>query len=206
MPGPLDMEKGLILPSANLGNTQPINLREQLQKSVNTMIGIDRDTNIALIGEAWKGAAVGFNNVIMLTLGTGIGGSIMVNGKIDYGNKGLSGEMGHMIVETRQDKQTSLPECGLGHKGCLEALFRSSKDINQLSYYLGIGLTNLVDIFNPQMIIVGGGRLDIPQFLPKAIEIMKQNGIKPSVDEVKVEYAKLGDLSGVYGGAKLVMV
>lgn len=207
VPGPLDMEKGLILPSANLGNTAPINLTEQLKKSVNTLIYIDRDTNVALIGEAWKGAAVGFNNVLMLTVGTGIGGAIMVDGKIDYGTKGLSGEMGHIIVQTsRPDDKKEPPVCGLGHKGCLEGLFRSTKDINELSYYLGIGLANFVDIFNPQQIIVGGGRLDIPQFLPKAIEVMKQYGMKPAVDEVRVEYAKLGDLSGVYGGAKLAMV
>lgn len=247
VPGPLDLEKGLILPSSNLGNKEPINLQSQFD-SMSKKTYLDRDTVVALMGEAWKGAAVGVKNVVMLTLGTGVGGAIMVNGEIDRGESGKAGEIGHMILglsgsfgrkaplgtpdseslsnsqdlamDSSRDKpparETSsialtdsnfagLPRCGLGHEGCLEAWVNSAKSIDELGEYLGIGLANIVDIFNPEKIIIGGGKLALGDFLPKAVEVMKEKGMKPATGEVVVEYAKLGEWSGVVGAAKLAM-
>ena len=70
---------------------------------------------------------------------------------------------------------------------------------------MGIGLANIASIFNPEKIIIGGGKVAIGDFLPKALEIMGQNSIKSAVDEIVVEYAKLDEWSGVYGAAKLVI-
>ena len=95
--------------------------------------------------------------------------------------------------------------CGLGHKGCFEGMLNSAQDIDHFVTYLGWGLANIVDIFDPQKIIIGGGKLSIGNFLPKALEIMIVNSIRESADDVQVVYAKLGDLSGIYGGARLAM-
>lgn len=251
VPGPLDLEKGIILPSSNLGNQQPINIQSQFESFFGKKICLDRDSNVALLGEAWKGGAVGLENVVMLTLGTGVGGAIMVNGEIDRGESGKAGELGHMVIgvgpvsglsspkaplgtpdfkifsnsqdlamDSSRDKpparetssiafglQTSpsppIPKCGLNHEGCLEAWINSAKDLDELGVYLGSGLANIVDIFNPEKIIIGGGKIAMGDFLPKAIEVMKERGMKPAVDEVEVEYAKLGEWSGVVGAAKL---
>ncbi len=224
VPGPLDFKKGLILPSSNLGNITPIPILTKFEMVFNRKIYLDRDTNVALIGEAWVGGAKGLKEVVMITLGTGVGGAIMVEGKIERGEGGMAGELGHMYIEIEnlRFKIENLPRCGLGHEGCLEAMINSAKGLDDLATYLGYGLASIVDIFNPQKIIIGGGkmqfglsavRLSSPSksdwrsdFLPAAIRIMKQKGVKPPVDKVQVSYAKLGEWSGVYGAARLAMI
>lgn len=215
VPGPLDFEKGLILPSSNLGNITPIPIRAKFEAEFNSKIYLDRDTNVALIGEAWVGGAKGLKDVIMITLGTGVGGAIMVEGEIKRGEGGQAGEIGHMYLEVQSAKfkVQSLPKCGLGHEGCFEAMINSAQNLDDLATYLGYGLANIVDIFNPQKIIIGGGKVNLAMpagrqgnFLPDAIKIMKKTGIKPAVDNTRVEYAKLGEWSGVYGAARKAIV
>lgn len=229
VPGPLDLTKGLILPSSNIGNLVSIPIVKKFELVFNLKIYLGRDTNLALLGEAWKGAVVGCKDVVMLTLGSGVGGAMMVEGKLEEGASGKAGEIGHMFLQipcetsARTDSSSlvsgalageshslqflptssSLPRCGLGHQGCFEALINSAKDLDELGTYLGYGLANIADIFNPQKIIIGGGKVKAGDFLPKAIEIMKEVGVKPNVDEVVVEYAKLGEWSGIYGAARL---
>lgn len=208
IPGPLDLEKGLVLPSANLGNITPINIKAKFESLFNTTIYLGRDTNVALLGEVWQGAGLGCKEVVMLTLGSGVGGAIMVNGELDEGMSGKAGEIGHIYLEVRNEKWEvgELPKCGLGHEGCFEALVNSAANLEELSIYLGYGLASIVDIFNPEKIIIGGGKLWLGDFLPKAIEVMKDTGMKPAVDDVRVEYAKLKDVSGVYGAARLAIL
>lgn len=206
LPGPLDLKNGIILPSSNLGNIAPIIVRQKFELTFNCLISLDRDTNVALLGEVWKGAAKGCQDVIMLTLGSGVGGAILEGGEIERGESGKAGEIGHMYLQVKSEKLKvkNLPKCGLGHEGCLEALIASADNMDELAFYLGYGLSNIVDIFNPEKVIIGGGKLKMGDFLPKAVKIMKETGMKPAVDEVGVEYAKLGSMAGVYGAAKLV--
>jgi glucokinase len=207
-PGPLDLEKGLILPSANLHNSEPIDLKGQFDSAFNVPIHLDRDTNAALLGEVWQGAAVGLTDVVMLTLGSGVGGAVMVNGEIERGAHGQAGEIGHMFIQISENQSiggSEILRCGLGHEGCFEALINSTQDLEEFATYLGYGLANIVDIFNPQKIIIGGGKLHLGDFLPKAIEVMKSQALKGPVDEVEVVYAKLKELSGMYGAAFLAI-
>ncbi len=208
IPGPLDIAKGLLLKSSNLGNVAPINIKVQFEKVFNPTLFFDRDTLVALLGEAWKGGAKGLKDVVMLTLGSGVGGAFMVNGEIDKGIEGKAGEIGHMFIQSEHEGIVTLgsPKCGLGHQGCLESLVNSSHDVDTIAGYLGVALANIVDIFNPEKIIIGGGKVAMGDFLPQAIKIMLKYGMKPAVDEVVVEYAKLGDMAGVYGAARLAMI
>ncbi len=217
VPGPIDFEKGLLLPSSNLGNVAPIPILKKFESIFGKKVILDRDTNLALLGEVWKGAAIGFKNVIMLTLGSGVGGAIMEDCQIERGTSGKAGEIGHMYMDLRAGNVVSgnlpsstnlvpnsaIPTCGLGHEGCFEAFINTAKDLDELSLYLGYGLANLVDIFNPELIVIGGGKLMLGDFLPKAVLKMKEVGMKPAVDEVMVKYATLKEWSGVYGAAKL---
>lgn len=198
VPGPLDLTSGSILHSPNLNNLEPIDIMNQFESVFNIKIYLDRDTNVALLGEAWKGGAQGLKDVVMLTLGSGVGGAIMINGEIEHGESGKAGELGHMIIGGNG-------VCGLGHKGCLEGMINSTQNLDEIGTYLGLGLANIVDIFNPEKIIIGGGKVNLGDFLIKAIEIMKEKGMKPAVDEVLVEYAKLKDDSGLFGSAKLAI-
>lgn len=207
VPGPLDMENGLILRSSNLGNVTPIPVYKQFVTLFNSKIYLDRDTNLALLGEVWLGIGKGLKDVIMLTLGTGIGGAIMINGEIERGVEGKAGEIGHMYLPLASKvRDSDIPKCGLGHKGCFEALINYASTLEEISEYLGYGLANIADIFNPQLIIVGGGKIKLGNFLSKAKEIMRKVGVGEVVDETRVEYAKLGEWSGVYGGARLAML
>ena len=206
VPGPLDLSAGTILPTANLDNHSPIPVVSYLHEYFQVPIFLDRDTNMALRGEVWQGEGKKHANVVMLTLGTGVGGALFVDGRVDEGKSGLAGELGHMIIQTITADYGSIPVCGLGHHGCLEAFIQANRhDLNQVSFYLGIALTNIVGIFNPEMIIIGGGMVKQGNFLPQAINVMKENGMKPAVDQVNIVYAKLADLSGVYGAAKFCM-
>jgi glucokinase len=206
VPGPLEIEKGLILPSSNIGNIAPIPILSIFDRVFNIKVQLDRDTNVALVGELWQGAAVGMKDVIMLTLGSGVGGAIISGGEIEHGASGRAGEIGHMHMNIEADLVPGdVIPCGLGHRDCLEALINSTTNLDEISIYLGYGLANIVDIFNPQKVIIGGGKTRMGDFLPKAKEIMKEVGLKPAVDEVVVEYAKLKDMSGVYGAARLAI-
>lgn len=208
VPGPLDLKSGLILKSSNLGNVAPIPVLKQFVTVFNSKIYLDRDTNVALLGEVWQGIGRGLRDVIMLTLGTGVGGAIMVEGEIERGVGGKAGEIGHMYLSVGDGrwKMEDLPVCGLGHKGCFEALINSAQSLDEMADYLGYGLANIADVFNPQLIIIGGGKVMIGDFLPKAKKVMRRVGIREVVDETRVEYAKLGEWSGVYGAARLAML
>lgn len=239
IPGPLDLKNGWILPSSNLGNKEPISIRDQFMNDIPAPLFLDRDTNLALLGEVWKGAAVGVKDAVMLTLGTGVGGAIMVDGKLEHGVSGKAGEIGHMLFSfgglsarspvrhprfaagaqrgtplaaTPRVASKNLPVCGLGHQGCFEALMNSAKGLEEMAEVLGYGLANIVDIFNPQKIIIGGGKIGyiLPttkhrDLLSLSADIMKKVGIKSVASEVEITYAKLDEVSGVYGGAKLAM-
>ncbi len=206
-PGPLDVENGQILVSSNLGNSGPIKIVELIEPLVYRKVYLDRDTNVGLMGEQWLGGAQGLQNVVLLSLGSGVGGAILNNGQIERGEHDQAGEIGHTYIEIPNTKYQipNVPVCGLGHKGCLEAFIKSAKDLDELGFFLGIGLANVVDIFNPEKILISGGLTKRGDFLPQAKETMKQFGMKPAVDEVAVEYAKLGEEAGVIGAAKIAI-
>lgn len=203
VPGPIDFARGEILRSSNLGNEQPIGFKHQFELLFDSKIYFDRDTNMALRGEAWLGAAADSLDVVMLSLGTGVGGAVLMNGQLQRGSEGAAGEIGHMFIEVKDCD--SVPRCGLGHRGCLESFIQSAHDLPEVSQYLGIALANIVDILNPEKIVIGGGMILQGDFLPEAVKIMKEKGVKPPVDEVIVQYTKLGDLSGVIGAAKMAL-
>ncbi|HKL76535.1 MAG TPA: ROK family protein, partial [Halanaerobiales bacterium] len=195
-PGPLNVEKGIIYESANLPikNMEIVDLIEK-ETGINTYL--QNDANTAALGEKVFGVGKEADDLLYITISTGVGGGIIINGKIYYGHTGNAGEIGHMTVDPTG------PQCGCGNYGCLES-FSSGTAIKNMAkkavendestlikklakdqklsaklaakaaakgdqkaldifakagYYLGIGIANLVNIFNPEMIILGGGVL-----------------------------------------------
>lgn len=112
-PGPVD-SKGIIRGAINLGWGE-LNLGETFSKLLGMPVKAGNDANVAALGEYWKGGGQGYENMVAVTLGTGVGGGIIVEGKLLAGSLGAGGEIGHILVE---DNETEC--CGCGHKGCVE--------------------------------------------------------------------------------------
>lgn len=113
IPGPVN-EDGAVICAVNL-HWGYVELEKELEKLTGLTVKAGNDANVAALGEMWKGGGAGYHNVVMVTLGTGVGGGIIVNGKIVTGTHGAGGEIGHIHVE---DDET-LP-CNCGNQGCLE--------------------------------------------------------------------------------------
>ncbi|MCR5735630.1 MAG: ROK family glucokinase [Lachnospiraceae bacterium] len=112
-PGPIDKE-GVIFKTANLGWGIK-NIVKELSELLNVPVKAGNDANVAALGEMWKGGGKGYKNVVLVTLGTGVGGGIITDGNIITGSTGAGGEIGHIHVEDDEDDC-----CGCGNKGCLE--------------------------------------------------------------------------------------
>ena len=241
-PGPIDIEKGIVAKAPNLPRWYNVPVRQIMEDEFKIPTFLTRDTNAAVLGEVRLGAGVGLQNVIYLTVSTGIGGGIVIGGKLYHGTTGAAGEIGHMIILENG------PACPCGRHGCLEslasgtAIARMAKErlrgwessiltnmvngdideikaehiakgarqgdplcqdvVNVAGYYLGVGLGNIVNIFNPQMIIIGGGVSAMGEmFLRPARKSMKAHAFKMPAGIVRVVKAKLGADSGILGAA-----
>ena len=241
-PGTLDHKKGQIITSPNLPQWRNIPLVELINKQVKMPVFIDNDANCAAIGEHWIGAAKGAENVVLITLGTGVGGGIIINNKIYRGSHGTAGEIGHITIFTKGNK------CACGNFGCLEAYAsanataarakerlkredtatslqtkklseintyeiyihaeqgdRFAQDIlKESGTYLGVGIATFANIFDPDVIIIGGGFAGAEKYLiPAAIDEAYKRSFKSVMDNIKITTAKLGNNAGIIGAAKL---
>ncbi len=112
--GIIDLDAGIVRKSANLPGWENYHVREQIERRLGARIFLENDAKVAALGEQWLGAGRNVDNMAMLTLGTGIGGAIVLDGKIFHGMNGMAGEFGHVTIE---------PEgilCGCGNRGCAE--------------------------------------------------------------------------------------
>ncbi|MGH7594961.1 MAG: ROK family protein [bacterium] len=115
-PGPTDFENGVVLDASNF-KIKDFPLVRELRKAFKFPVFVDNDVNLGVLGEHWKGVAKGYKNVVGIIIGTGIGGGILIDGKIYRGRNKTAGEIGHMIVDFNNKTK-----CGCGQMGCFEAL------------------------------------------------------------------------------------
>ena len=240
-PGPLDTKRGLVLLTPNLGWTN-MPLRDRLSKGLGLPAALDNDANCAIYGEWWQGAARGAKHVVGLTIGTGIGGGIVLDGAIYHGASDIAGEIGHMTVDINGRR------CKCGNYGCLEAyasgpaiaaravegieagaetslptyvggdlakitaqvVYEAANDgdafalevVRDTAKFLGAGVANIINIFNPEVVVICGGvtlagdRL----FVPLGAEV-KRRAFKPAVDVCRILPGTLPGTAGVYGAA-----
>jgi glucokinase len=183
VPGNIDMAKGVIVGWGNMPIFNGYAMRDELSKRLNTKVILENDANAAALGEKWMGAGRGVDDLVLLTLGTGVGGGIIVGGHILHGYIGMAGELGHMTVSPNGNP------CGCGNRGCLEKhasatavsamarLLGMGHDLTAQQVYdlavqgndrareifrvmgeaLGIALASLVNIFNFPLYLLGGG-------------------------------------------------
>lgn len=240
--GTIDLDKGLVTLSPNLPGWHNIPLRDIVKEKHRVDTFLINDASAAALGEHHFGAGRGVNNLVLLTLGTGIGGGIIINGELYSGPCGSAGEIGHTTIDVNG------PRCGCGNVGCLEMLAsgtaiaqeavrrisqgeRSSLTkildgkvanitakevslaaqngdslalavISQAATYLGVAMVNLVNIFNPEMIIIGGGMAQMGDLLLNtARQVVKERAFPLSAQAVRIVTAQLGDNAGVLGAA-----
>jgi glucokinase len=231
VPGFIDIEAGFILGSANLPGFQGFPVRDEIQRCLGTPIILENDANAAALGEMWIGAGKNVKDLVLLTLGTGIGGGIIADGKVLHGFLGMAGELGHMTVYPDGNP------CGCGNSGCLEkhasataiaamgrmmhfgkeevtaadvyALALAGNDRAKLVFEsvgraLGIALANLINLFNFPLYLISGGPLPAwDLFAPSMFAEVRRRSFTFARTGTKIEKAALGADAGLFGAAYL---
>jgi len=240
--GLCNAETGVLLTSPNLPGWQDVPLRDIIEKELGRETFLVNDANAAALAELRYGAARGARNCVYVTIGTGIGGGIIVDGEVYAGAGGTAGEVGHMSI----DGSGSL--CNCGGRGCWEtlasgtALAREARRrikegagasildhaggdadkvtatvvyeaaqagdalarelIARTGYYVGVGLANLVNVLNPEVIVIGGGLASMgDMLLGPAFEEAKRRAFRQAYQAVRFARAELGQDSAVIGAA-----
>jgi glucokinase len=229
VPAPIDRSGGRIVKSVNVPLAD-VSLRRRVEDRFGLPVGLDNDANAASIGEWRAGAGRGVGHMVMVTLGTGVGGGVIIGGKPFRGATGAGAELGHVVIV--HDGPPCQGSCtGRGH---LEALcsghaateearkaFGPGADahrlidlaregdataleiLDRIGRHLGSGLGSFVNIFNPELIVVGGGfGVAAWEFvMPAAQEVMLREALDPAREQVRVTPAELGTAAGLIGAA-----
>lgn len=125
-PGIVDPVKGVVYRSPHFPDWKDLDILSYFKAELAWPVTVDNDANLAALGEAWKGAGKGLKNFLMMTLGTGVGGGLVIDGRVFRGDRGFAGEIGHICIETDG------PPCACGSRGCLET-FISATGIRRLA-------------------------------------------------------------------------
>lgn len=244
LPSMIDQPSGSAVMSVNIPLAD-FGFVDYMASRLGIPVFIDNDANVAALAETRAGAARGARQVIMITIGTGIGGGIIIDGDVYRGATGSAAELGHMVIDVNG------PKCpgACPNYGCFEAMasgtaltrlaaeaaaehpdsplgrataegsqldgalvLRLAKEGDEISrgvfgklgYYLGLGITGLVNIFNPEYLVIGGGLIRAGGLImDPAIEVLKSRGLRPNRDIVQVVPAKFGPEAGLVGAGCL---
>jgi glucokinase len=244
-PGPLDTKSGVVLLTPNLGWVN-MPLRQIIHDRLGLPAALDNDANCAVLGEWWVGAARGTRHAIGITIGTGIGGGLIFDGRLYHGASDVAGEIGHTTIDTEGRR------CKCGNYGCLEAyasgpnialravealeagaesrlpdyiggdlklvtaqtVYQAAQDgdelalevVNDTAKFLGAGIGNLLNVFNPEVVVVCGGVTLAGDhlFVPLRREVARR-AFKPAVNACRIVPGELAGTAGVYGAAKVFL-
>ena len=244
-PGAVDFATGKVIgPCPNIDGWQGMDVGGTLRDRLNMPIYVDNDANAMALAESTFGAAAGRKNVVCLTLGTGVGGGLIIDGEVYRGANGTAGELGHVTINFEG------PKCACGNKGCLEAYCSSqamigrtkalmgselspafeevlegdldnltirklfaahhkgdeiaNQVLNETAVYVGIGLASVANLFNPEIVVIGGGIADGGgSFLEAVSAEMKKHAFSSAVDGLSIVRASLGNDAGFIGAGLL---
>jgi len=230
IPGFIQIKKGFIVGSNNLSVLENYPVRDDIEKRLGTKVILENDANAAALGEKWIGAGRDVDDLVLLTLGTGIGGGIICGGKVLHGNEGMAAELGHITISPNGNP------CGCGNTGCVEKhasataiaamarLLGLGKDVSAADVYtlavegneraisifthmgsaLGIAIANLINIFNFPLYLLSGGPLPAWDFFaPAMLEEIRRRSFTFRNSVTRVKRATLGNEAGLYGAAYL---
>ena len=244
-PGPLDLKNGRIIENSNL-SWSDVPIVKILEKITGIPVVLENDANAAGLGEKYFGAGRGADNVVYITISTGIGGGVIIDNKIFHG-KGNAAEIGHMTLIPDSDFQ-----CGCGNYGCFEAVasgtaiakrgkevLKSNKkgliyeysegnidlvdapliaaaardgDQDAIEIFkltgrlLGIGIANVLNLFDPEIIVLGGGVMHAEDlFMDELKDSLNKRALKSNLKNLQIKNAKLGKDTGVMGAIAVAM-
>jgi len=245
-PGPLDPRRGIIFLAPNLPGWHNVPLRDIIQQTFQKPTYLGNDANVAAMGE-WKfGAGRGSNDMIYITVSTGIGGGIICGGQLLYGHNGLAGEVGHQTIVQNG------PRCNCGNRGCLEAVAsgtaigrearalartghapfllslaqgevnaidaalvsKAAEEGNRVAQrllatagnYLGVAITNLLHLFNPELLVLGGSVTKAGDYLLQPMwETVRERAQRPYLEDFNIVPPQLGDDVGLVGAVALIL-
>src|SRR6266851_6782133 len=240
VPGTVDFEEGVVIKAPNVPSLDGFRLGAALESELEWPVALENDANAAAVGEMWRGAGQGYCTLICVTLGTGVGGGIILDGKLWRGADGSAAEIGHIGV----DPFGGIP-CTCGSRGCLEVyasataivrmtrearprypnsvlhntedltsekVYQAGKEGDELAIevfrrmgvYLGIGLASLINVLDPEIVIIGGGLSKGWELFEKHMhqQIMERAFPIPA-RRVKIVRAQCGDDAGLLGAARL---
>jgi glucokinase len=242
VPGTVNVEQGTVVKAPNLSCLDGFPLAPALTNELGLPTTLENDANAAAVGEMWQGAAQGCRTIICVTLGTGVGGGIILDGQLWRGVDGAAAEIGHMCVDPFGGVA-----CTCGSRGCLEvfasatAIVRMTREASprypdsvlqasstlsaesifeaglqddelaleifrRMGVYLGIGLANLINILNPEMIVIGGGVVNGWDLFEKhMLHEVEERAFPLLAARVKIVRAKCGDDAGLLGAARLAI-
>ncbi len=239
VPATVNVAKGVMMKAPNLPSLDGFRMVAAVESELNIRTLIENDATSAALGESWLGASMGYENSIMVTLGTGVRGGIIINGVPLRGPDGTGGEIGHICVEP-----FGAP-CGCGARGCVEqyssatAVVRLTRDLEnqypksvlqnksglssldiyeagkvgdelalevfrQMGFYLGIALADLINVLNPEVIVIGGGAsAGWDLFIEHVRDQISDRAFREPAMRAKIVRATLGDDAGLLGAARL---
>ncbi|MGF1461262.1 MAG: ROK family protein [Leptolyngbyaceae cyanobacterium] len=224
-PGPADAAGRIARVAINLAGWQDVPLADWLEAKTGLPTVLANDANCAGLGEAWLGAGCDFRDLVVLTLGTGVGGAIILDGDLFTGRTGAAGELGLITLDPKG------PPCNSGNRGSLEqhcsvqavrremgcepgklaaqALMGDEAAIaywQQYGRHLGAGLASLIYVLTPEAIILGGGiSAGIDLFLPTVWQEIEQRVLPSSREGLQIVTATLVNQAGVAGAARLAL-
>jgi glucokinase len=230
VPGTVEREKGILIGAVNLPQLDGYPVRDAIARRIETHVILENDANAAALGEKWIGAGRDVDDLVLLTLGTGVGGGIISGGRVLQGYAGMAAELGHITVSPNGNP------CGCGNNGCLEkhasamavsVMARlvglgadlSSEDVYHLAAggddkarlvfrtageALGVALANLINIFNFPLYLLSGGLLPAWEFFAPAMmaEVTRRSFIFRNAP-TRIVRAQLGNEAGQFGAAYL---
>jgi glucokinase len=228
IPSRIDQRRGRSIAAVNLP-LEGVDLRDRMRERHGLPVALDNDANAAAIGEWKAGVARGTRNVVMLTLGTGVGGGLIVDGRPFRGATGSGAELGHIVIDVDG------PPCPCGGRGHLESyasgpmadrvareLFGPEADAGELveraregdeaavdalagiGRKLGAGIASFVNVFEPELVVIGGGFGAAGELLVgPAREVVGREGLEPGRDTVRIVEAELGVDAGVIGAGMI---
>jgi glucokinase len=233
VPGFIEIKRGIVVGSNNLPQFEGFPVRDDISARLGTPVILENDANAAAMGEKWLGAGRGVDDLVLLTLGTGIGGGIIMDGRILHGQVGMAGEFGHMTVIPSGNP------CGCGNDGCLEKhasataitamarLLQLGENLSAAQVFqiaggyddhaekarhiftsmgtaLGIALANLINIFNAPLYLLSGGPLPAwDLFAPAMFAEVERRSFTFRNTSTRIEKAVLGNEAGLFGAAYL---
>ena len=239
-PGVLDVQAGRVIFAPNL-HWRDVPVCETLRRELKLPLFLENDANAAALGEKYFGAGQGIDDLLYITISTGIGGGLILGGQVYRGCHGNAGEIGHMVLEPEG------PVCGCGNRGCWEAVasgraiasraaeriaagqpsalgevLRRGRELTAVDVaaaaqagdglareilrttvrYVGLGVASLVTVFDPEMVILGGGVSRIgDSLLCTVTEVVRQRTLPTAGGDVRIVLSALQDAAGVVGAA-----